>query len=381
MMANGKNIFTGRVCSLSVMDESASDTSFDSEGVSNHFRAAQFRLRNEQLSEQDRPQALASLAERIRNDGKGRDYDCIMGLSGGADSSYVGVVAKNLGLRPLAVHLDNGWNTETACTNIERLTNGLGIDLWTHVIKWPEFRDVQRSLFLASVPNVEVATDHAIFALLYQVAAKFGVKYILSGSNLATETIMPDSWGYDTRDSRHIRGIKNHFGDPAIKLDTFPLLSPVGFLRSILVDKIKLVPILNLVGYDKPKAVAEMQTKFAYKSYARKHGESRFTRFFQEYYLVEKFGFDKRKAHLSSMIASGLMTRDQAIGALTQNLYSENEKRLDVDYVARKLNFSPAEWQAIMKTPMRSYKDFPNNAWMFDHKASYVQAIRRFAKL
>jgi aminotransferase len=373
-------IFTGRVCSKSVMDESATDITFDAEGVSNHYNAALTRLRTEELPPEVRIQTLKSLTAAIRERGRNLPYDCVMGLSGGADSSYVGMVAREYGLRPLAVHLDNGWNTVTATSNIEKLTNGLDIHLWTHVIRWPEFQDVQRALFKASVANVEVATDHAIFALLYKVAAKFGVKYILSGSNLATETIMPDSWGYDARDSKHIAGIKKKFGNPDVKLNTFPLLSPVEFLKHVFVDRIKLVPILNYVSYNKPKAVAEMASAFGYTAYERKHGESRFTRFFQECYLTEKFGFDKRKAHLSSMIASGLITRDHAVAELQKKMYATVEKSIDLQYVTHKLRFSSVEWDAIMQTPLRSYKEFPNNAWMFDHNASYVQAIRRLAK-
>jgi aminotransferase len=379
-MTSESEIFKGRVCSKSVMDESASDTEFDSDGVSNHYRNALHRLSSEQPSVETKSSQLKALMASIREQGRKQQYDCVMGLSGGADSSYVGMLAREHGLRPLAVHLDNGWNTVTASSNIEKMTEALNIDLWTHVIRWPEFQDVQRALFKASVANVEVATDHAIFALLYKVSAKFSVKYILSGSNLATETIMPDSWGYDTRDSKHIIGIKHAFGDPLVKLSTFPLLHPVQFLKHVFVDKIKLVPLLNYVNYDKASAVAAMKSAFGYTAYERKHGESRFTRFFQEYYLPGKFGFDKRKAHLSSMIASGLITREQAIEQLRKPMYSEIEKAIDVEYVIHKLRFSPDEWNAIMHEKQRSYREFPNNAWMFDHNAPYVQFIRKFAK-
>jgi N-acetyl sugar amidotransferase len=362
------------------MDDSDPDIRFDENGVCNHYHHALLRLETEYFPGPEGRAKFEAIAARIREEGAGKPYDCVLGLSGGADSSFVAVRAREHGLRPLAVHLDNGWNTETAVSNIEAILRGIDLDLYTHVIEWQEFRDVQRALFRASMANVEVATDHAIFALLYKVAAKFDVRYILTGSNVETETIMPDSWGYDARDARHIVAIKRRFGDPAVKLRTFPLLTPEAFLWHTFVRRAKLLPILNYGSYSKKEAVARMAAEFGYKPYARKHGESRFTRFFQEYYLVEKFGFDKRKAHFSSLIAAGQMTREEAFALLNQPMYRGEERQIDIDYVTKKLGFSQSEWDEIMQAPPGSYADYPNNAWMFDHSSPLVSAIRNFAK-
>lgn len=361
------------------MDDTDPDIKFDDAGVSNHARHAQWRLENECFRTEAGSKVLEGLAEQIKKDGQGKEYDCILGVSGGADSSYVAVKAHQLGLRPLAVHLDNGWNSELAVANIERLLRAYNLDLYTHVIDWEEFRDVQRCLFLASVTNVEVATDHAIFALLYKIAAKYQVKYILSGSNVETESIMPDAWSHEPRDSKSLKAIQRKFGRKR-SLKTFPFLSPVEFIYFVFVKGIKLFPILNYGPYNKSDAIKKMTAEWGYKPYVRKHGESRFTRFFQEYYLVEKFGFDKRKAHFSSMIISGQMTRDEALAELNKPLYYPEEREIDVEYVTKKLGFSASDWEKIMNTPLRHYEDYPNNSWMFDHDSRLVQFIRRKAK-
>ena len=363
------------------MDASDPDIRFDAEGVSNHYHAARARLDNEYFPGEDGIRRIEAIAAQIREEGLGKPYDCIMGVSGGADSSYVAIRAHELGLRPLAVHLDNGWNTDTAVSNIELLLRELDFDLHSHVIDWEEFKDLQRSLFLASVPNVEVVTDHAITALLYHMAAKHGVRYLLSGSNVETESILPRAWGHDNRDWRSIKAIKQRFGNPAIGMESYPHLTPVKFLEYILINKIRFVPVLNYGGYSKAKAVKVMQQRFGYNAYARKHGESRFTRFFQEYYLPTKFGFDKRKAHFSSMIVSGTMTREAALAELAREMYDPVEKMIDIEYCSRKLGFSNNEWAAIMASCPAHATDYPNNGWLFDHNNNRATAlVRKIAK-
>lgn len=370
-----------QICSRTVMDTSDPAISFDSDGVSNHFHAARARLAKEYYPGEDGMRHIEDIAATIRAEGAGKPYDCIMGISGGADSSYVAIRAKELGLRPLAVHLDNGWNTDTAVSNIELLLRELEFDLFTHVIDWEEFKDIQRSLFLASVPNIEVATDHAITALLFHKAAEYGVRFLLSGSNVETESILPRSWGHDNRDWRSIKAIKRRFGNPDIDMATYPHLTPGRFLDYILRKKIRFVPVLNYGGYSKARAVKVMQQRFGYNAYARKHGESRFTRFFQEYYLPTKFGFDKRRAHFSSMIASGTMTREAALAELERDMYDPVEKMIDIEYCSRKLGFSDAEWDAIMALPPALATEFPNNGWLFDHNSNRMTAlIRKIAK-
>lgn len=370
-----------RICSQTVMDTSDPGITFDADGVSHHFHAARKRLAQEYFPGAEGQARLETIAGQIRAEGAGKPYDCIMGVSGGADSSYVAIRAHELGLRPLAVHLDNGWNTDTAVSNIELLLRELNFDLHTHVIDWEEFKDIQRSLFLASVPNIEVATDHAITALLYHMAAKHGVRYLLSGSNVETESILPRSWGHDNRDWRSIKAIKARFGNHSIGMATYPHLTPLKFLEYIFVRKIRFVPVLNYGGYSKAEAVKTMKQRFGYKAYARKHGESRFTRFFQEYYLPSKFGFDKRRAHFSSMIASNTLSRDAALAELERDMYDPIEKMIDIEYCSRKLGFSEQQWAEIMSAPPALATDYPNNAWLFDHTSNRLTAaVRKFAK-
>ena len=370
-----------QICIKTVMDVSDPAIEFDSDGVSNHFHLAKERLVKEYFPGDSGREQIDIIAAAIKVEGVGRTYDCIMGVSGGADSSYVAIRAKELGLRPLAVHLDNGWNTDTAVSNIELLLNELDIDLFTHVINWEEFKDIQRSLFRASVPNIEVATDHAITALLYHKAAEYGVRYILSGSNVETESILPRSWGHDNRDWRSIKAIKKKFGNPSVGTKSYPHLTPFQFLRYILGNKIRFVPVLNYGGYNKAAAVKVMQQRFGYNAYARKHGESRFTRFFQEYYLPAKFGFDKRRAHFSSMIASDTMTREAAMAELDRDMYDPIEKMIDIEYCSRKLGFDVTEWDGVMSAAPAQAKDYPNNGWLFDHTSNRITAlVRKFAK-
>lgn len=350
-----------QMCSRTVMDTTDPDIRFDEDGVSNHYwRALDLiaRLVKPGVAGENE---LRALVDRIREEGKDKPYDCVMGVSGGVDSSYVAVMARDLGLRPLAVHLDNGWNTDTAVSNIQSLLERLDIDLYTHVVNWEQFRDLQRSIFLSSLPNIEAVTDHAIKALLLQTADKFGVRYILSGSNANTEAILPEAWGYNSDDSRIILAAKKKFGDPAIGIDTYPHLSFVEYVRYMYIKKIRIIPLLNYGEFNKAHALKVMQQRIGYVPYARKHGESRFTRFFQECYLPEKYGFDKRKAHLSSLIASGQMTRDAALGELEKPLYDPISKTIDVEYCTRKLGFSEGDWQGVLATPIAYPGDFPNN--------------------
>lgn len=369
-----------QICTKTVMDTSDPWIKFDADGICNHYHSASLRLRQELFQGNSGRERLFQLTETIKSEGRGKPYDCILGVSGGADSSYVAVLASELGLRPLAVHFDNGWNTDTAVSNIEALLKFCEIDLYTHVVNWEEFRDIQRALFRASLANIEVATDHAIFALLYQIGAKYKIRHILTGSNLETETIMPDSWGYDARDSRHISSVKRLFGSPDIKLTTYPMLQPWMFAYHTFVGKMRMVPLLNYGKYNKAEAVERMRRLFGYKSYARKHGESKFTRFFQEYYLPTKFGADKRRAHFSSQIVAGTMTREEALSALEVPLYDPIELEIDIDYITKKLGFSAEEWASIMADQPKSFKDYPNFGWMFDHTNPLVLKVRDYAK-
>jgi N-acetyl sugar amidotransferase len=369
---------TQQVCRVCVMDRTDPEIRFFGDDGCNHCIRARQRLATEVFRGPEGQTRRTRLIEQIRADGRGRDYDCVIGLSGGLDSTYVAWQAKQEGLRPLAVHLDNGWNSELAVANIEKTIKALDIDLFTHVVDWEEFRDLQLAFFRARVVNIEIVTDHAITAILYRVASKQGLRWILSGSNVATESIMPEAWGYDTRDARHVRGIHARFG--RVPISTFPLLPAPRFLWHVFAERIRFVPILNYGDYRKSDAVALLRDKVGWTPYAKKHGESRFTDFYQNYYLPTRFGFDKRKAHYSSLIVSGQMTRDEAMELLERSPWSDADRRLDIEYVIKKLGLSAAEFEDIMAQPPASPRDYPNNAWMFSRTSRLTAFIRRLAK-
>jgi len=361
------------------MDKSDPDITFDQDGVCHHVERARHRLAMDCFRGPDAAERLGGLVDTIKREGRGKPYDCVIGVSGGTDSSVAILRAKDLGLKPLAVHLDNGWNSGLAVANIERVLRALDVDLYTYVVDWEEIKDLQRALFRGSVPNVEVATDHAIVATLYREAARRDIRFILTGSNVEGESIMPDAWGYDGRDARHIVGIHRQFGTLRT-LKSFPLMYPAEFLWYICARRIRLIPILNYGPSSWPEEVGRLKSQFGWVPYPRKHGESRFTRFFQEYYLPEKFGFDKRKAHYSSLIVANQMSREQALVAIDKPLMTPQEREIEIQYVTKKLAFSRQQWDQIMQTPPRSFRDYPNNAWMFNHASPLTQFVRRLAK-
>lgn len=345
-----------RICSKTVMDTSDSSITFDKDGVSNHWWEYKTREQIELISGTKGLEHAQGIANKIKAENKGGEYDCIIGLSGGVDSSYVAYWVRKLGLNPLAVHMDNGWNAELAVSNIEAIVKTLGIDLHTEVLDWPEFRDLQRSFFLSSVPNCEVPTDHSIVATLFKLAAKFGIRHIISGGNLVTEGVSYKNAGHDNKDYANIKDIHSQFGQ--VKLKSYPHLTPFRFAKSIVVDKLRFIPILNYLDYDKDVAIEVLKSEFGWKPYARKHGESTFTRFFQEYYLPQKFSIDKRRMHYSSLICSGQMTREQALELLEKPLYEPNELQRDIDYVMKKLQFSAAEFNSIMNAAPKAHSDY-----------------------
>lgn len=360
------------------MDTTDPDIVFDSEGVSNHALAARWRLENEVFRGDQGRRRLERWAERIKAAGKGRDYDCLIGLSGGVDSSVVACRVIDLGLRPLAVHLDNGWNSELAVGNIERIVKTLNIDLFTHVVDWDEIKDLQRAYFAASVMDLECVSDHAISCILLRMANRHGISHVIHGGNVATESILPVAWQYDKRDGMNIKAIHGSFGKR--RLDTYPIMQPAEFVSRLMMRRLKFFPILNYGDYDKTRSIAELSDRVGWRPYGRKHGENRFTRFYQEYFLPRKFGIDKRKAHFSSLIVAGQMTREQAMSELEKPLYADGEAREDLEFVAKKLDFTVDELCALIDAPGRRHTDYANVAWMFDHRSGLVQLARYFAK-
>jgi len=351
---------TRRSCVRCVMDTSDPDITFDQAGLCNHCLQYDARRQHELPDPDERDALLADIVAKIKASGKGKPYDCVIGLSGGVDSSYVALQVKRLGLRTLGVHLDNGWNSDAAVSNINQIVTRLGIDLHTHVLPWEEFRDLQKSFFRASVVNCEMPTDHAILAVLFSVAAKYRVKYILSGSNFVSEGIfVPMAWGYDYRDWRNLKAIHRTFG--TTPLHTYPRLPLRKLAWHVGVNRLKFFPILNYVEYVKSAAITELIDTLGWRPYGRKHGESHFTRFYQEHYLVKKFGYDKRRLHLSVLINSGQISRIDALAQLEQPLYTPEELRESVSFVCKKLGFSESEWHEIMSMPPLSHFSFHTN--------------------
>lgn len=346
-----------RQCAIGVLDTGDDPAMrFDADGVSHYFHEYRVAEAEHVKSGEAGEAALQALAARIRAEGKGKPYDCIMGLSGGVDSTYVALQAKRLGLRPLAVHLDNGWNAELAVQNIENIVGRLDIDLHTHVIEWNEFQDLQRAYFKASVIDIEVLSDHAIFALLYRMAGKYGIRHILSGTNVVTEQVMPPHWIYTKTDHVNIRSIHKAFG--SVELRTYPFMDLKVKKWLQMVRGVRSHSILNLVPYNKAQVKKTITEELGWRDYGGKHHESIFTRFYQGYILPGKFGVDKRKAHLTNLIYSGQITKAEALAELSAPPYQPEVMREDKDFVAKKLGFSAAEFDAILATPPRAHADF-----------------------
>lgn len=367
-----------QICTRCVMDTSDPEITFSMEGVCNHCENYENRKARE-LPEPGAAKAyLESIAATIRRDGRDKKYDCVIGVSGGVDSTMVAYAIKQLGLRPLAVHLDNGWDAELAVSNIEKTLNTLQIDLLTYVIDWEEFRDLQLSFFKASVANVEVLTDHAIMAILFKTAARNGIKYLISGGNIVTEGIMPPSWMYDSRDLRHISAIHRQYG--FIPMRSLPHCSLPEYFYYVFIRRIKYVPVLNYIQYNKAEAKKLIEKELGWRDYGGKHYESIFTRFFQAYYLPEKFNIDKRRPHLSTLICSGQITRETALKEMEKPAYPPEMYQQDLEFFLKKMKLSIEEWNAIMDTPVRTYRDYPSNRFIFRMNPWIIRLVKYIVK-
>ncbi len=356
-----------KTCIRCVMDESASNIQFDDKGICNFCRDFETKLPELRALQGDQVK-FTSLVKTLRDDGRGKAYDCVVGLSGGVDSSYVlhGVV--EAGLRPLAVHLDNGWNSELAVANIHALVNKLNVDLYTHVIDWDENRDMQLSMFEAGVIDIELLMDNAMLALNYKMAAKYRLKHVVSGSNRATEGVrMPKGWNHFKLDVKNIKSIHNQFGSVPIR--SHPLVSTVDHLRFKYWNKVKWVSWLDYVDYNKQNALDLLIKEYGYKPYPYKHYESVFTRFYQGYILPWKFGVDKRKVHLSTLIMGGQMTREEALKDLENPPYDEQQLQRDRQFILKKFEKDEAWLDAYINSPPHDHLDYPSelprwNAWL-----------------
>ena len=351
-------------CLISVMDNIADpNIQFDNNGICNYYYEYQNQAKNSVLTGIAGEKKLEEILDSIRRDGKGKPYDCITGASGGVDSSYLVLKAKEWGLRPLIVHFDNGWNSETSVRNINNLIQNTGFDLYTIVVDWDEFKDLQMAYIRASVVDIEVPTDHAIGGTLQRLANKYNLKYILSGNNIVTEAIMPPSWIYQKTDYINLRNIHAKYGKR--KLKTYPIY---GFKEQYLYSirrYIETVRPLNFIDFNKESAKQWLQKKIDWKDYGGKHYESVFTRFYQAYILPTKFHIDKRKAHLSNLIFSGQMTKEAALTELKKPLYEIGELELEMDYVLKKFELSKEEFEILMSQPQIDHSAFGQQQHLF----------------
>jgi N-acetyl sugar amidotransferase len=341
------------------MDTSDPKVRFDVNGVCNHcIEFAEVKATCWYPNEEGR-RRLATIVDAIKEAGRSTEYDCILGLSGGVDSSYLAIHLRDWGLRPLVVHVDAGWNSELAVANIEAIVRHCGFDLHTHVVDWEEMRDLQLAYLRSGVANQDVPQDHAFFASMYHFAMRNGIRYIISGGNFATEGIFPEAWHGSAMDATNLHAIHRRFGRERLRA-----YATISFFEYYIwypfVKKLRTVRPLNYMPYDKARALAELQAAVGYKPYPRKHGESLFTKLFQNHYLPVRFGYDKRRPHLSSLINSGQMTRDEAIAKLAEPLYDPTELQIDIAYFCKKMRISRAEFDEFMAVQRNSYADYPN---------------------
>lgn len=365
-----------QICAKCIMDTTDPDIQFDDNGVCHHCTTYERELPKRLYRGEEAKLKLAEVVAKMKRSGRNREYDCVIGVSGGVDSTYVAYLVKTLALRPLAIHFDNGWNSELAVSNISKTLETLGIELHTYVIDWEEFRSLQLAFLRASVPDGEVPTDHAISALLFHEAARRGIKYVISGMNYATESGQVPSWMYGHMDWRYIKAVNGIFGTR--KLKRYPHIGFVRLAWYSLVRRIQVLAILNYCEYDKAKAMKIMQKELGWKYYGGKHYESVYTRFYQGYVLPKKFNIDKRILHLSSLINSGQTTRDAALKELEHNEYlngglAEDDKI----YVQKKLQLDAAEFNEIMQRPTTTFRSYPNSYGFVVRLKKAVNMLRR----
>ena len=342
-----------RICRRCVMDSSVPNLRFDADGHCNYCTDMLARSRDRLVATpEQRERQLQAFVAKIKEAGRGKRYDCAVGISGGVDSSYVLHRVFELGLRPIGVHMDNGWNSELAQHNIEQLVKRCGVDLHTHVIDWGEYRKLMQAFFDADVVDVELLYDNAALAVNMRAAAQHGVRYILTGVNQATEGMkMPPGWNWFKRDRRNILAIWRRFGQGG-RLESFPAIGTAQFLYYTLARNIEWVSFLDYLEYDKPAVLELLQERYGYKPYPYKHYESVFTRFYQGYILLRKFGVDKRKLHFGSLVVSGQMSRDEALADLEKPPYpSEEALRQDIAYFLKKMGWTEQQLEAYLARP------------------------------
>lgn len=353
-----------QICTQCVMDTSDSKITFDSRGVCDHCRNYEKNIKPYWKPQENRFDELEELAKKIRKAGKGHDYDCILGLSGGADSSYMAYIAKEvMHLRPLVLVVDTGWNLNVAVENIEKIVKGLDLDMYTEVVNWKEMADLQLSYFKASISSCYQPQDHAIFAGLYNYAVKHHIKYVLTGSNNSTEFVRPPVGILYMNDLTMMKDIHRKYG--RVPLRTFPMCGMVKYRVAYrYINGMRRVYPLDYVVYDKEKAQQFLHEKYGWTKYENKHYENVFTRFFEGYYLPHKFGYDTRRNVLSNQILAGTITREEALEILEQPPYDPDQMAQDKEYVAKKMGITEKEFDKIIAKPNKHPEDYKNEMWM-----------------
>ena len=361
------------ICSRCIMDTTDPEITFNKDNICNHCEYFDEFISSDLFNIEENRKKINDIVKKIKSYGKNKKYDCIIGLSGGVDSSYVAIKIAEWGLRPLVVHVDAGWNSELAVRNIENICKRLKFDLVTHVVNWQDIKNLQLAFLRSGVANQDVPQDHAFFAALYHYAVKSNIKYVISGGNLATESILPTAWGYDAMDATHIRYISKTFSKR--KLNNFPIISFFSyFIKYPFLIKMKVIRPLDYIDYNKNKAIEILKKEFDWKYYGGKHYESHWTKFFQGHFLPYKFGYDKRKAHLSSLILSNQITREDALKELAKPLYNEKNLIEDKEFIAKKLNISISELYEYLNNDCIDYSMYPNH----QKKLKILKKIMKF---
>ena len=364
------------VCNRCIMDSiNDPDILINDDGVCNHCTTFYFEF-NKLPKGINREKELESIITKIKLKGIGRKYDCLLGVSGGVDSSYLAYLCSIYGLRPLIIHFDNGWNSELSVLNIQNLLDKLGFDFETLVINWDEFKDLQLSYFKAGVVDLEFPTDHAILASMFKIAKKHKIKFVLSGHNVVTEgTYLPKSWVHSKLDYLNLKDIHKQYG--SIKLKTYPYLSFIKRLYNFYNSQFEYIQLLNLVEYNKFEVKKKLVSELSWKDYGGKHFESIFTRFYQGYILPNKFNIDKRVFHYSCLVQSEQITREQAIKLLQEPIYDINLLESDKKYVLKKLNFNEATFEDYMRAPIRKHNEFKSEQKYWNKYFFVIKQIKK----
>jgi aminotransferase len=362
-------------CARCVMDTSDSEIQFQSNGECSYCQEFDTETSLRWFPNDEGEKLLDDIYAKIRHESRNQEYDCILGLSGGVDSSFLALKVKEAGLRPLVVHVDAGWNSELAVYNIEQIVKYCGFELFTEVMDWEEVRDLQLAFLKSGVANQDVVQDHAFFASLYHFAVKSGIRYVISGGNIATECVVAASWHHSAMDAINLHAIHKKYGTRKLRqYKTISFFQYYFFYPFIW--RMRTVRPLNYMKYDKAAALEYLKQEIGYKDYGRKHGESRFTKFFQNHYLPTKFGYDKRRLHYSSQVLTGSLTRNEAVALLQQPLYDDIELQEDKQYIAKKLGISVDELTELTMSEGVSYDNFPN----WDHQFRLAKRLQYFVE-